>query len=58
MAKKIVFVSFSQEIYWQNGGYRKWPLWGPSLRPNDQVNIFYPEFPRKNIIHRKLRARK
>jgi hypothetical protein len=40
MAKKLFFVSFSQETSWQYGGLRKWPLWGPSLRPNGQKFSF------------------
>jgi hypothetical protein len=43
MAKNIVFVSFSQETSWQNGGHRKWQLWGPSLRPNGQ-KLFFVSF--------------
>jgi hypothetical protein len=40
MAKKFVFISFSQETSWQNGGHRKWPLWEPSLGSNGQKLIF------------------
>ena len=40
MTKNLVFVSFSQETSWQNSGHRKWPHWGPSLRPNGQKFSF------------------
>jgi hypothetical protein len=56
MAKNFVFVSFSQELPGKMVAIGSGHF--GTLRSNDQENIFYPEFPRKNIIYRKLRARK
>ena len=39
MAKNLFSGSFSRETFWQNCGHRKWPLWGPSPRPNGQKFI-------------------
>ena len=36
MAKNWTFLG----IHWKNCGHRKWPLWGPSPRPNGQKLVF------------------
>jgi hypothetical protein len=46
MAKNLVFIGFSQGTSSQNGGHRKWPLWGPSLRSNGQKFNFCQFFTR------------
>ena len=49
MAKNLFFGSFSRETFWQSGGRRKWPLWGPSPRSNGQKFLFFGSFSRETF---------